>query len=51
VREGYDYYAFDDTTKTFTSLKTKDKAEANRLLMARRAVFWQGCKAGMRDAT
>jgi hypothetical protein len=21
------YYAFDDTTKTFTSLKTKDKAE------------------------
>ena len=28
------YYAFDDTTKTFTSLKTKDKAEAGRLLMA-----------------
>ena len=28
------YYAFDDTTKNFTSLKTKDKAEANRLLMA-----------------
>ena len=28
------YYAFDDQTKTFTSLKTKDKAEANRLLMA-----------------
>ena len=28
------YYAYDDTTKTFTSLKTKDKAEANRLLMA-----------------
>jgi len=28
------YYAFDDTSKTFTSLKTKDKAEANRLLMA-----------------
>jgi hypothetical protein len=28
------YYAFDDTTKTFTSLKTKDRAEANRLLMA-----------------
>ncbi|HLP77447.1 MAG TPA: tyrosine-type recombinase/integrase [Candidatus Paceibacterota bacterium] len=28
------YYAFDDTTKTFTSLKTKDKAEAARLLMA-----------------
>src|SRR5450432_3274356 len=28
------YYAFDDTTKTFTSLKTKDKSEANRLLMA-----------------
>jgi hypothetical protein len=26
------YYAFDDTTKTFTSLKDKD--EANRLLMA-----------------
>jgi integrase len=28
------YYAFDDTTKTFTSLKTKDKVEATRLLMA-----------------
>ena len=28
------YYAFDNTTKTFTSLKTKNKAEANRLLMA-----------------
>ncbi len=28
------YYAFDDTTKTFTSLKTKDKDEAKRLLMA-----------------
>jgi hypothetical protein len=28
------YYAFDDITKTFTSLKTKDKPEANRLLMA-----------------
>ena len=28
------YYAFDDTTKTFTSLKTKDKAEAARLLVA-----------------
>src|SRR5208283_2823102 len=28
------YYPFDDTTKTFTSLKTKDKSEANRLLMA-----------------
>ena len=28
------YYAFDDTNKTFTSLKTKDKAEANRLIMA-----------------
>ena len=28
------YYTFDDHTKTFTSLKTKDKAEANRLLMA-----------------
>jgi hypothetical protein len=24
------YYAFDNTTKTFESLKTKDKAEANR---------------------
>ena len=28
------YYAFDDTTKTFTGLKTKDKPEAERLLMA-----------------
>ena len=28
------YYAFDDITKTFTSLKTKDKTEAERLLMA-----------------
>jgi integrase len=28
------YYAFDNTTKTFTSLKTKDKAEATRLLVA-----------------
>ena len=28
------YYAFDDTNKNFTSLKTKDKAEAERLLMA-----------------
>jgi hypothetical protein len=28
------YYAFDDATKTFTSLKTKDKAQAERLLMA-----------------
>jgi hypothetical protein len=28
------YYAFDNTTKTFASLKTKDKAEAVRLLMA-----------------
>jgi hypothetical protein len=28
------YYAFDDTTKTFTSLKTKDKAQAARLLVA-----------------
>lgn len=28
------YYAFDNTTKTFTSLKTKDKAEAARLLVA-----------------
>ena len=28
------YYAFDNTTKTFESLKTKNKAEATRLLMA-----------------
>lgn len=28
------YYAFDNTTKRFSSLKTKDKAEANRLLTA-----------------
>lgn len=28
------YYAFDNTTKTFESLKTKDKAEAARLLLA-----------------
>ena len=28
------YYAFDNTTKTFTTLKTKDKAEAARLLVA-----------------
>ena len=28
------YYAFNDTTKTFISLKTKDKAEATRRLMA-----------------
>jgi hypothetical protein len=28
------YYAFDDTTKTFTSLKTKDKTECNPLFMA-----------------
>ena len=28
------YYAFDNKTKTFESLKTKDKAEAQRLLMA-----------------
>jgi hypothetical protein len=28
------YYAFDNTTKTFESLKTKDKAEATRLLLA-----------------
>jgi len=28
------YYAFDDTSKKFTSLKTKDKAEATRLLIA-----------------
>ena len=28
------YYAFDNTTKTFQSLKTKDEAEAERLLLA-----------------
>jgi integrase len=28
------FYAFDNTTKTFESLKTKDRAEAVRLLMA-----------------
>ncbi|HVV69969.1 MAG TPA: tyrosine-type recombinase/integrase [Verrucomicrobiae bacterium] len=28
------YYAFDNTTKTFESLKTKDKDEATRLLLA-----------------
>ena len=28
------YYAFDNTTKTFESLKTKDRAEAEHLLMA-----------------
>src|ERR1051326_2520357 len=28
------YYAFDNTTKKFESLKTKDKAEATRLLLA-----------------
>jgi len=28
------YYAFDNTTKNFQSLKTKDEAEAKRLLMA-----------------
>jgi hypothetical protein len=28
------YYAFDNTTKSFQSLKTKDEAEAKRLLMA-----------------
>lgn len=28
------YYAFDNTTRTFESLKTKDKAEANRMLIA-----------------
>ena len=28
------YYAFDNTTKTFESLKTKDKAEASRLTVA-----------------
>jgi|CZKV01.1.fsa_nt_gi integrase len=29
------YYAFDNTTKTFASLKTKDKAEAARLIVAK----------------
>ena len=28
------YYAFDNTTKSFESLKTKDKAEAARMLVA-----------------
>ena len=28
------YCAFDNTTKTFQSLKTKDEAEATRLLIA-----------------
>src|SRR5580765_1416070 len=28
------YYAFDNNTKTFQSLKTRDKTEANRLLVA-----------------
>ena len=28
------YYAFDKTTKKFVSLKTKDKAEARRLIVA-----------------
>lgn len=28
------YYAFDDTTKKFESLKTKDKTQAERLLLA-----------------
>ena len=28
------FYAFDNSTKTFTSLKTRDRAEANRLLTA-----------------
>ncbi len=28
------YYAFDNTTKTFQSLKTNDQAEAERLLIA-----------------
>ncbi len=28
------YYAFDNTTKNFESLKTKDRAEATRLLLA-----------------
>ncbi len=28
------YYAFDNTTKTFQSLKTNDKSEAKRLLTA-----------------
>jgi len=36
------YYAFDDTTKTFTSLKTKDKAEGNRLLMPKRSERFSG---------
>ena len=34
IRRKSVYYAFDDTNKTFTSLKTKDKTEAERLLMA-----------------
>ena len=29
------YYAFDNATKTFQSLKTKDDAEAERLLTTR----------------
>jgi hypothetical protein len=28
------YYAFDNTTKTFQSLKTKDRSQAVRLLLA-----------------
>ena len=28
------YYAFDNTTKTFQSLKTREKAEGVRLLLA-----------------
>ena len=28
------YYAFDNSNKTFESLKTKDKAEASRMLVA-----------------
>src|SRR6478736_1898843 len=34
VRRKSVYYAFDNTTKTFESLKTKDKAQAERLLLA-----------------
>lgn len=34
LRRGSVYYAFDNETKRFHSLKTKDKTEANRLLVA-----------------
>lgn len=34
VRRKSIYYAFDNTDKTFTSLKTKNKAEAARILVA-----------------